>query len=79
MACRTGCPTQDHGSWGKCARSADMRIAYANSANGWDLTREKAFRKENENYRQALSDGLNPASPTNAAVRKAYEAAEKKG
>jgi hypothetical protein len=26
MACRTGCPTQDHESWGACARSADIQI-----------------------------------------------------
>lgn len=79
MACRTGCPTQDHATWGECARASSLRIGYANSAGGWDWTKEKKFRAENESYRQALRDGLDPAAPTNAAVRRAYEEAEKKG
>jgi hypothetical protein len=26
MACRTGCPTQDHASWGECARQMNLQI-----------------------------------------------------
>jgi hypothetical protein len=57
-----------------------MTIAWANSANGSDYTREKKFRAENERYAQAVRDGLDPETPTNAGVDKAYrerEAAEK--
>jgi hypothetical protein len=25
--CRSGCPTQDHASWGECARAANMRVS----------------------------------------------------
>lgn len=26
MSCRSGCKTQDHGSWGECARAASFQI-----------------------------------------------------
>lgn len=26
MSCRSGCPTQDHASWGECARSSGLQI-----------------------------------------------------
>ena len=78
--CRSGCPTPGaHESWGACARAASLRIGYANSAGGWDWSREKDFRRENEAYRTALSDGLKPDTPTWQGIRRAYAEAEKKG
>lgn len=58
-------------------RSANMRIMYANSANGWDLTKEKRFRAENEAYRNAVAQGLEPKSVSFKAVREAEAAAER--
>lgn len=46
MSCSTGCPTQDHQSWGECVRSKGLRVAWAASAKGLDLTREKKWDKE---------------------------------
>lgn len=78
MACSNGCPTPGvHTSWGECVRSKGLRIGYANSANGWDLTREKAFEKENDAYVQALKDGLQPNGVLMPQIRRAYEEAER--
>lgn len=77
--CSSGCPNPgSHTSWGDCQRSKRLNIGYANSANGWDYSKEKAFQKENDAYVKALSDGLDPVTPTWHGIRKAYAEAEKK-
>jgi hypothetical protein len=74
--CRTGCRTRDHGSYGECARAADIRSFFlgGTSASWGD---EKRFRKTNEDFRTAVSYGLMPAGVSNGAIRRAYEQAEK--
>lgn len=76
MACRTGCPTQDHGSYAACLRGSGIRVAYANSTNGWDYTRQKRFDRENAAYRQAVADGLQPTGFTEREIGEAYQHAE---
>lgn len=50
-ACRSGCPTQDHDSWGACARAArfqigDIRGRQTNRAWDYELDRfEGAVRQ----------------------------------
>lgn len=61
MTCRTGCPTQDHVSYSDCLRNSGVRVAYANSANGWDLTKQKKWDAELNAYRGAKAEGLQPA------------------
>ena len=74
MSCRTGCPAQNHGSWGECARAANIRSMYlGGTTSSWGD--EKRFRRENENFRQAVADGLQPAAVSNRAVNRAYDAA----
>ena len=76
--CSSGCPTPGgHSSWGECQRSKNLRILYANSAAGWDFTKQKRFEAENAAYRSAVANGLQPEAPTFAAVRRAETAAEK--
>lgn len=75
--CRAGCPTGGHDSWGACLRDAHVGIAYANSAGGWDYSKEKRFQREQEGYRQAVKDGLNPAGVDSVSVRRAYDDASK--
>lgn len=77
MTCRTGCPTQDCGSYADCLRGMGLRVAYANSANGWDATKQKRWDRENASYRQAVKDGLNPSGVSFNAVNTAYDAASK--
>ena len=64
--CRTGCPTQDHESWGDCARGANMRIAGETAAK---------TNKDLNSYAYAKSIGLQPERSTHearmAAIRRA--------
>lgn len=76
MACRTGCPTQDHGSFGECARSANIKTMYL-GGTGPSWTDERRFRKTNESFRKAVSDGLNPTGVNDRAINTAYDQAER--
>lgn len=49
--CRSGCPTQDHASWGDCARAANMSISGDTVAK---------TNKELNAYAYARSLGLQP-------------------
>jgi hypothetical protein len=76
MACSTGCQTRDHSSYGECLRSKSTRVAYCNTVNGWDATKQKNWDRELANYRQAVKDGMNPATCTQAAIDAAYAKAD---
>lgn len=55
MSCRTGCPTQDHASWGECARTMNLQIG--------DLTGHgdaKVTDKRLSAYANARRQGLQP-------------------
>jgi hypothetical protein len=62
-------------SYGEFLRGHGIRVAYSNSANGWDATKQKRFDKTNSDYRDAVKAGLEPASVTDTAIRQAYEKA----
>ncbi len=66
MSCRTGCPTPGaHGSWGECARAADLRIGSRENRyyRRWDAGLQA--------YRDARKVGLQPQKPTLGSVDKA--------
>lgn len=73
--CRSGCSTQDHASWGECARAANLKIAYCQSAAGKDYTLQKRHDAELDAYAEARKGGLQPAGTKMSQVRKAVEAA----
>lgn len=74
MACRSSCPTQDHKSWGECAKG--VLVGYC-GRRGQDYTAQKKDDKELAFFRQAVSDGLMPEGTRTHQIRKAYEEAEK--
>lgn len=76
MACRSGCVTQDHGSFGECARAANIRTMYL-GGTGPSWTDEKRFRRTNAEFRKAVESGLNPASVNDRAINAAYDQAAK--
>lgn len=76
MPCRTGCPTQDHASWGECARAADIHTQWL-GGTGVSFGDQKRFAKTNSDFRQAVKDGLNPSAVSDQAIRTAYESAER--
>lgn len=57
--CRTGCATQDHASWGECARAANLRVAYCGIGGG-DATEQKRWDDELSLYRSARAQGIQP-------------------
>jgi hypothetical protein len=54
MSCRTGCPTQNHTSWGECARDSGLQIG--------DLGRGVAAATDRRlgAYASARAQGLQP-------------------
>jgi hypothetical protein len=79
MACRTGCLTKDHSSYGDCLRGASLRIGYAKSASGLDATSERRKETELSLYRDARAAGIQPATTRTPDIRRAFELSEKAG
>lgn len=78
--CRTGCHAPgSHESYAACLRAAGTKVAYANTAGGMDYTAQKKWDKELDFYRQARSDGIQPASTQTKDIRAAYAASESTG
>jgi hypothetical protein len=71
--CRSGCPTQDHRTWGECARAAGIQMgspAQRSVTKAWDGELE-AYRKARE------VDGLSPKTTKLADTQMAYRMADK--
>lgn len=79
MACRTGCITKDHASYGECLRAASLRVGWGKSHLGIDRTRERGKQAELDLYKTARSAGIQPASTKTPDIRKAIEISEKAG
>jgi len=78
MACRTGCPTQDHGSWGECLRASNLEFS-TGDANNKKAMPEKKWNAELEAYRNARAQGIQPAGTSMAKIREAVEASNAVG
>ena len=69
MACRTGCPTGDHKSWGECAReSVNFAPWYSQ-----DSQKGKAWHGELADYRAAKKQGIQPASTRSRDIKAAVD------
>lgn len=72
MACRSGCPTKDHGSYGECLRAANAKVAFGVQA-----------RRYNDNelaeYRQLRSEGIQPMGTTRTALDQAKAMSDRYG
>ena len=69
--CRSGCPTQDHESWGECARGSNIGISHEASAVALKTT-----DKELSAYRDARKLGIQPASTQMKDINKAVRASD---
>lgn len=76
--CRTGCPTQDHATWGECARASRLRIAYC-GVSGGDATRQKKWDAELAAYRAARKEGIQPDSTCMPDIAEAVRLSDKAG
>lgn len=74
--CRSGCPTQDHASWGACARAARFQIDRYGLQYG-DI--ERAKNADVEFYRSARKQGIQPDSVSRPAVQRALDLSDAMG
>ena len=67
MACSTGCPTQNHESYGACLRAKRLQIE-SEEAHAFLVHQ----RQGQDEYRKAREAGLQPQSNSLEDVRDAY-------
>lgn len=79
MACTSGCPTQDCPSYAACLKGKGTKVAYTNSAAGWDATAQKKWDADLSAYRDARAAGVQPASTRRSAVDAALRASDATG
>lgn len=71
--CRSGCPTQDHASWGECFRAAGVQWG-----DPTQRKRSRAWDGELAKYRKAREvDGLSPKTTRTKDINTAYRMADK--
>lgn len=73
--CSTGCPTQDHESFGACLRAKHLQLNPQLANTG----ASKAWDKELEAYRNARRQGIQPAGTTMKKIREAEEISQQTG
>ncbi len=71
--CTTGCPTQDHASWGECVRAKGLTVAPLGESGETN----KAWRADLDAYAKARANGLQPAGTTKRQADEAWRIADK--
>lgn len=64
--CRSGCTTQDHSSWGECARSANLSTMVGGSVQA-----NRQMETDLAEYRKVRKQGIQPKSVKRPAVEAA--------
>ena len=77
--CTTGCPTKDCVSYAACLKQKAPKIAYADSANGWDYSTQKKWDADLAAYSDARAQGIQPASTSRDAVDRAVAISNETG
>lgn len=77
--CTTGCPLQTCESYAACLRQKAPRVAYCNSAGGWDATTQKTWDRDLAAYSDARAQGIQPASTKRDAVERAVAISNETG
>lgn len=76
MACSSGCPTQDHASWGECVRSKNLRT---NALNPEALAVQRSADRNLDEYAKARKNGIQPKSTKPVHVKAAVRISEQTG
>lgn len=71
--CRTGCPTQDHESWGACLKAANLKTGVI------DVTTQKKGDAALDLYAAARKQGIQPSTTRPADVRAALDRSDQTG
>lgn len=69
MACRSGCPTQNHANWGECARRSGLQVGDLGQGVG------RATDRRLNAYASARGLGLQPPSTKLADSQATMQAA----
>ena len=77
--CSTGCPTQDHRSFGECLRAKNLHTAYMAEWKGRDATAQRRADKNLDDYANARSYGIQPKSTRPNDVQQAIRISDKTG
>lgn len=77
--CTSGCPLQTCESYAACLRQKAPRVAYCNSAGGFDATAQKRWDRDLAAYKDARAQGIQPSSTSRAAVDRAVAISDKAG
>lgn len=77
MACRSGCLTKDHASYGECAKAANVRIGATISSDKSEMYSQT--KRELKDYRAARASGIQPEGTTQQKITEAYAATEMLG
>jgi len=75
MACRTGCRTQDHASWGDCLRASNLQLNAGDAAANKVMPAKK-WNGELDAYASARSQGVQPAGTQRHQIEAALKASE---
>lgn len=78
MACRTGCPTQDHENWGACLRASNLEMSTGDANNGVVMSKKK-WNAELNAYKNARAQGIQPSGTSMAKVQEAIDISNKTG
>lgn len=70
MSCRSGCPTQEHGSWGECARAANLQVGSAQHEI------HRSNDRELRAYHDARRQGIQPAGTQMHQIETAVRGAD---
>lgn len=79
MACSSACVTRDHATMGECLRAKGVRVAYADSANGRDYSKQKKWDADLDAYKEARAQGIQPAGTSREAVDRAVRLSDAAG
>lgn len=77
--CTSGCPLQTCESYSACLRGKGVKVAYCNSAGGWDATKQKAHDRELAAYKEARAEGIQPGGTTMQQVERAKRISDAAG
>lgn len=77
--CSAGCKTRDHASFGECLKAKNMRVGWARSAAGIDLTQQKKWDSRLNEYRSARQQGIQPKSSKLRDIRRAVDESNRTG
>lgn len=72
MACREGCKTKDHATYGECLKSARAGVI-------WGAAQRRNTEKELQSYRDARKSGVQPSGTTHKSIDAANAISDKYG